>query len=289
MPTPIASQAELVLPAPAKLNLFLHVTGRRKDGYHNLQTLFQFLDYGDEIGLACRQDGQLMLHTPLAGVADKDNLLLRAAKLLQESTGCRLGADLWLNKRLPQGGGLGGGSSDAATVLHGLNHLWRLNLPNEQLAAIGLKLGADVPVFIHGKAALAFGVGEQLQPVDLAEPWFVVIVPPVSISTAAIFNDPHLTRNSAKLSSDELLKIPFRNDCEPVVCARYPQVRSALTMLSAKTEFHLTGTGSSVFSPFANKKDADRMLRLFAVELKGFVAKGLNRSPLHHRLKALGA
>jgi len=289
MPFPIANQAELVLPAPAKLNLFLHVTGRRKDGYHDLQTLFQFLDYGDEIGLSCRQDSELILHTPLAGVADKDNLLLRAAKLLQEATGCRLGADLWLNKRLPQGAGLGGGSSDAATVLHGLNRLWQLNLSNEQLATLGLQLGADVPVFIHGRAALAFGVGEQLQPVDLAEPWFVVITPPVSISTAAIFNDPDLTRNSTKLSADELLTIPFRNDCEAVVCARYPQVRSILTMLSAEAQFHLTGTGSSVFCPFANEKDAARMLRLFAVELKGFVAKGLNRSPLHHRLKTLGA
>jgi len=285
----IANHAELRLPAPAKLNLFLHVTGRRKDGYHNLQTLFQFLDYGDEIGLSCRRDGQLILHTPLKGVADKDNLLLRAANLLQAHTGCRLGADLWLNKRLPQGGGLGGGSSDAATVLHGLNRLWQLHLTHEQLATLGLQLGADVPVFIHGRAALAFGVGEQLQPVDLPEPWFVVAVPPVSISTAAIFNNPKLTRNSPKLSAEELLKIPFRNDCEPVVCARYPQVRSALAMLKAQAEFRLTGTGACVFSGFAKQEDAARMLRLFAVELTGFVAKGLNRSPLHHRLKAKGA
>jgi len=289
MPSSIAAQAELVLPAPAKLNLFLHVTGGRKDGYHNLQTLFQFLDYSDEIALACRHDGQIILHTPLAGVADKDNLLLRAARLLQKQTGCRLGADLWLDKRLPQGGGLGGGSSDAATVLHGLNRLWQLNLSNDQLALLGLQLGADVPIFIHGKAALAFGVGEQLQPVDLPEPWFVVAVPPVSISTAAVFSNPKLPRNSPKLNADKLLTIPWRNDCEPVVCAHYPQVRSALAMLKAHAEFRLTGTGACLFSGFAKKEDADRILRLFAVELKGFVAKGLNRSPLHHRLKAKGA
>jgi len=280
----IADDAELRLPAPAKLNLFLHVTGRREDGYHDLQTLFQFLDYSDEIGLACRRDGQIILHTPLAGVADKDNLLLRAAKLLQAHTGCRLGADLWLDKRLPQGGGLGGGSSDAATVLHGLNRLWQLNLSSEQLAALGLKLGADVPVFIHGKAALAFGVGEQLQPVELPESWFVVAVPPVSISTAAVFSDPKLRRNSPKLSADKLLTIPWRNDCEPVVCARYPQVRRALAMLKAQAEFRLTGTGACLFAGFANQEDAARILRLFAVELTGFIARGLNRSPLHHRL-----
>ncbi|WP_193393239.1 4-(cytidine 5'-diphospho)-2-C-methyl-D-erythritol kinase [Ventosimonas gracilis] len=285
----IPAQAELVLPAPAKLNLFLHVIGQREDGYHHLQTLFQFLDYSDEIGLACRQDGQIILHTPLAGVEGKDNLLVRAAKRLQEQSGCRLGADLWLNKRLPQGAGLGGGSSDAATVLQGLNRLWQLNLSSEQLAALGLQLGADVPVFIHGKAALAFGVGEQLQPVDLPEPWFVVAVPPVSISTAAVFSDPNLRRNSPKLSADQLLSMPWRNDCEPVVLARYPQVRRALAMLPAQAEFRLTGTGACLFSGFAKKEDADRMLRLFAVELKGFVAKGLNRSPLHHRLKAKGA
>jgi len=285
MPCPaFANQAELLLPAPAKLNLFLHITGRRTDGYHELQTLFQFIDYSDDIGLACRPDGQILLHTPLAGVEDKDNLLLRAAYLLQKASGCRLGADLWLEKRLPQGGGLGGGSSDAATVLLGLNRLWRLNLSNEQLAVLGLQLGADVPVFIHGKAALAFGVGEQLQPLDLPEPWFIVIVPPLAISTAAVFNDPDLPRSSPRLSADELLKIPFRNDCEKVVCERYPQVRRVLTQLNAQCEFRLSGTGSSLFCPFANEKDAARMLRLFAVPYSGFLVKGLNRSPLHQKL-----
>jgi len=282
--SPLADNAELVLPAPAKLNLFLHITGRRKDGYHELQTLFQFLHYGDEIGLAVRPDGQLILHTPLAGVADADNLLLRAARLLKQHTGCKLGADLWLDKRLPSGGGLGGGSSDAATVLHGLNRLWQLYLPASELAALGLQLGADVPVFIQGKAALAFGVGEQLQPVNLPEPWFVVAVPDVSVSTAAIFNDPKLTRNSPRLSADTLLKMPFRNDCEPVVCAAYPPVRHALRLLNTKGRFRLTGTGACLFAHFANQEDAARMLRLFPVTLSGFIGKGINRSPLHDRL-----
>jgi len=284
----IPTQAELRLPAPAKLNLFLHITARRTDGYHELQTLFQFLDYGDEIGLSVRQDGQLVLHTPLPSVKNEDNLLLRAARLLQEKTACRLGADLWLDKRLPQGGGLGGGSSDAATVLHGLNRLWQLNWSSETLAELGLLLGADVPVFVQGKAALARGVGERLQPLLLPEPWFVVAVPPVSVSTAAVFGDPDLRRDSPVLDTEALLRLPFRNDCEQTVAARYPEVRRALAHLNAFAPFRMSGSGACLFSDFANEEDADRMLRLFTAALPGFKAKACNLSPLHAKLGMTG-
>jgi len=185
----------LTLPAPAKLNLMLHILGRRADGYHELQTLFQFLDYGDELSFSLRDDGQIRLHTDLPGVGHDSNLIVRAARLLQHESGCTLGADIELTKRLPMGGGIGGGSSDAATTLVGLDHLWRLDLGEDRLAELGLALGADVPVFVRGHAAFAEGVGERLQPVDLEEPWFLVLAPQVSVSTAEIFADPELTRN----------------------------------------------------------------------------------------------
>ena len=188
--------ATLILPAPAKLNLFLHITGRRADGYHELQTLFQFLDHGDTLGFRVREDGEIRLHGEIAGVPHDSNLIVRAARLLQQASATPLGADLWLDKRLPMGGGIGGGSSDAATTLLGLDHLWQLNLGLDRLAELGLRLGADVPVFVRGRAAFAEGVGERLTPLDLDEPWFLVAVPQVSVSTAEIFSAPELTRNT---------------------------------------------------------------------------------------------
>ena len=224
----IPAAAELILPAPAKLNLMLHILGRRADGYHELQTLFQFLDFGDELGFALRSDGEIHLHTPIDGVPHDSNLIVRAARLLQQHANCTLGADIWLDKRLPMGGGIGGGSSDAATTLLGLNYLWKLKCSEDQLATLGLSLGADVPVFVRGHAAFAEGVGEKLQPVTLREPWFLVAIPQVLVSTAEIFSDPELTRDTPPIKVRSLLEGGGRNDCQPVVTKRYSEVRNAL-------------------------------------------------------------
>lgn len=202
----IPAHAELILPAPAKLNLMLHILGRREDGYHELQTLFQFLDHGDQLGFSLRDDGVIRLHTEIAGVPHDSNLIVRAARQLQEQSGTRLGADIWLDKRLPMGGGIGGGSSDAATTLLGLAHLWKLDCSEDRLAALGLSLGADVPVFVRGRAAFAEGVGEKLTPVELPEPWFLVAVPQVLVSTAEVFSDPELTRDTPPLKFAAFLR-----------------------------------------------------------------------------------
>ncbi|MBU0854200.1 MAG: 4-(cytidine 5'-diphospho)-2-C-methyl-D-erythritol kinase, partial [Gammaproteobacteria bacterium] len=206
----------LTLPAPAKLNLMLHILGRRAEGYHELQTLFQFLDHGDELTFTARTDGQIRLHTDLPGVDHDSNLIVRAARLLQTHSACTLGADIELIKRLPMGGGIGGGSSDAATTLLGLDYLWQTRLGVDRLAAIGLTLGADVPVFVRGHAAFAEGVGERLQPVELSEPWYLVVAPQVSVSTAEIFSDPELTRNTPAITVRSLLAGGGHNDCQPV-------------------------------------------------------------------------
>ena len=224
----IPADAELILPAPAKLNLMLHILGRRDDGYHELQTLFQFLDHGDELGFRRREDGVIRLHSEIDGVPHDSNLIVRAAKQLQQQSGTRLGADIWLNKRLPMGGGIGGGSSDAATTLLGLDHLWQLGWSEDRLAALGLSLGADVPVFVRGRAAFAEGVGEKLTPVELPEPWFLVAVPQVLVSTAEVFSDPELTRDTPPIKVRSLLEGGGRNDCQPVVEKRYSAVRLSL-------------------------------------------------------------
>ena len=279
--------ATLTLPAPAKLNLFLHITGRRADGYHELQTLFQFLDHGDELGFALREDGEIHLRTPIDGVPHDNNLIVRAARLLQQESGTALGADIWLNKRLPMGGGIGGGSSDAATTLLGLNHLWQTGLDEDHLAALGLRLGADVPVFVRGRAAFAEGVGEQLQAVELSEPWFLVAVPQVFVSTAEVFSAPELTRNTPPIKVRSLLEGGGHNDCQPVVEARYPEVRNALILLNKFVPARLTGTGACVFGSFPNRDDADKVARQLPATLPSFVAQGRNISMLHRRLKEL--
>nr|WP_314493670.1 4-(cytidine 5'-diphospho)-2-C-methyl-D-erythritol kinase [uncultured Pseudomonas sp.] len=277
----------LTLPAPAKLNLFLHILGRRDDGYHLLETVFQFLDHGDTLRFALREDGQIRLHDSLAAVPHDSNLIVRAARQLQQRAGCTLGADIWLDKVLPMGGGIGGGSSDAATTLQGLNHLWQLGWNHDQLADLGLGLGADVPVFVRGHAAFAEGVGEQLTPVDPAEPWYVVLVPQVSVSTAEIFSHPQLTRDSLPLKMRPVPEGNSRNDCQPVVEQRYPEVRNALISLGKYTEARLTGTGSCVFGAFPSKAEADRVLALLSETQTGFVAKGSNVSMLHRKLQSL--
>ncbi|MHB0817025.1 4-(cytidine 5'-diphospho)-2-C-methyl-D-erythritol kinase [Stutzerimonas stutzeri] len=277
----------LTLPAPAKLNLMLHITGRRADGYHELQTLFQFLDHGDELTFTSRADGEIHLHTELPGVHHDSNLIVRAARLLQSHSGCSQGADIQLLKRLPMGGGIGGGSSDAATTLLGLDHLWQTRMGEECLAQIGLELGADVPVFVRGRAAFAEGVGERLQPVELSEPWYLVIAPQVSVSTAEIFSDPELTRNTPAITVRSLLAGGGHNDCQPVVEKRYPEVRNALNLLGKFVPARMTGTGACVFGSFPNKAEADKVCRQLPADMPGFVAQGRNISILHRTLEKL--
>jgi 4-diphosphocytidyl-2-C-methyl-D-erythritol kinase len=286
--SPLTPPADgLTLPAPAKLNLMLHIIGQRSDGYHQLQTLFQFLDYADELTFAPRSDGVIQLHSELSDVAHDSNLIVRAARQLQQASHCPQGADIWLTKRLPMGGGLGGGSSDAATTLLGLNHLWQLNWSADQLAALGLNLGADVPVFVRGHAAFAEGVGEILTPVELSEPWFLVAIPQVSVSTAEIFGDPQLTRNTPANKLRSLLEEGGRNDCQPVVQKRYPEVHNALILLNKFVPTRLTGTGACVFGSFPNEDDADKVARQLPATLPCFVAQGRNVSMLHRKLEKL--
>ena len=271
-------------PAPAKINLFLHITGRRDDGYHLLQTVFQFIDYGDTLYFRLRSDATIRRENPLPGVAENADLVVRAARLLQQHTRCSLGADIRLDKRLPMGGGLGGGSSDAATTLVALNHLWGLGLDEEQLADLGLMLGADVPVFVRGRAAWAEGVGERLTPVELPEAWVVVLVPPVQVDTGKIFSAPELTRDKQIIKIRDLSRQPTENVCEPVVVKRHPEVGAALDWLGRHAEARMSGTGGCVFARFRNEAEA----RAVAGQAQGawgvIVARALNRSPLHDAL-----
>ncbi|PSJ45496.1 4-(cytidine 5'-diphospho)-2-C-methyl-D-erythritol kinase [Zobellella taiwanensis] len=277
----------MTLPAPAKLNLFLYVTGRRDDGYHNLQTLFQFLDHGDELGFEPAPDGELALGPALPGLAPEQNLIIRAARLLQSKTGCTKGARIHLTKRLPMGGGLGGGSSDAATTLVALNRLWRLGLTLPQLARLGLQLGADVPVFIHGQAAFAEGVGERLTPATPPEPWYLVLNPGVEVATAAVFQDPALPRSSPVLSLEQRLSLPWENDCEALVKKRRPEVAKLLGWLLEYAPSRMTGTGACVFASFNSREAAENVLAKAPPGSQGFVAKGCNRSPLQTALAVL--
>lgn len=272
-------------PAPAKLNLFLHINGRRTDGYHELQTLFQFIDYCDTLDFKVTDSSELILHSNMAGVvADSDNLILRAAKSLQQMTSFKGGAEIWLDKRLPMGGGLGGGSSDAATTLVALNTLWNTQLSTAELAKIGLKLGADIPVFIHGFAAFAEGIGERLQVVSPPEPWYLVIAPDAHVSTAEVFQDPLLPRNTPKLAIDTLMSQAWINDCQKLVVSKYPQVAKALGWLLEYAPSRMTGTGACVFGEFTQQQQALAALAKLPSDMQGFVAKGMNISPLITRL-----
>jgi 4-diphosphocytidyl-2-C-methyl-D-erythritol kinase len=277
-------------PAPAKLNLFLHVTGRRPDGYHELQTLFQLIDLCDTVTIRVGDDGRIERPSGPVGVDPDSDLTVRAAKALQAATGCRMGASIRIAKRIPMGGGLGGGSSDAATVLLALNHLWRCGLSIEELARLGLPLGADVPVFARGSSAWAEGVGERLEPVELPERWYVVIHPGVAVPTKDVFQNAELTRNTPVITIRAFFGpgggAGSRNDCEPVVRALYPEVADALSWLEKFAPARLTGTGSCIFASFGSAIEAERVAARAPDRWRAFVARGLNVSPVHEQLRA---
>jgi 4-diphosphocytidyl-2-C-methyl-D-erythritol kinase len=272
-------------PAPAKINLFLHIVGRRADGYHLLQTAFQLLDWGDEVRLRVRDDGAIRRIDPLPGVAPEADLAVRAALALREVSGGRLGADIRIEKRIPIGGGLGGGSSDAATVLVALNAIWGAGLSEDALAAIGLTLGADVPVFVRGRSAWAEGIGEQLTALDLPERWFVVVDPGARVPTRDLFQVPDLTRNSPPLT------IPLfacgaatGNAFEPVVRARFPAVSAALEWLGGFGEARLSGSGGCIFAPVASREAGLAVQAECPPEMRAVVVRGAVESPLRRRL-----
>jgi len=273
-------------PAPAKLNLFLHVTGRRRDGYHELQTVFQLLDLCDTLSFEPREDGLVERVSGNEGVDPAEDLTLRAARLLRDRTGTRSGVSLSVHKRIPLQGGLGGGSSDAATTLVALNELWRTGLGVDALAELGLVLGADVPVFVRGRSAWAEGVGEILTAVDLPARWFAVVRPAVAVSTAEVFQAAELTRNSPKITIRGFLQMGGHNDCEPVVAARHPEVRRAIEWLGRSGAARMTGTGSCVFAAFPTRDEAAAALAGLPEGWQGFVARGLATSPLLERLEA---
>ena len=272
--------APSVFAATAKLNLSLLVTGRRADGYHLLQTVFRFIDFADQIHLTVRHDGRIERTTALAGVAANDDLTVRAARLLQQAAGVTLGVDIAVDKQLPLGGGLGGGSSDAATVLIALNRLWQLDWPPQQLQALALSLGADVPVFIFGESALATGVGEELTPLALPPAWYVVLMPPVGVATAGIFQDQDLIRDSIPLTIPPFSFVAGRNDLEAVVCRHYPEVAAHLAWLKQRGAARMTGSGACVFAEFGSEAEAREVLAGLPQTMRGIVARGLDRHPL---------
>ncbi len=270
-----------IYPAPAKLNLFLHVVGRRADGYHLLQTLFRLIDHGDHLRFSPRQDGQLRLLNPLPGVPPESDLTLRAARLLQVETGCRQGADIHLEKHLPMGGGVGGGSSDAATVLLALNHLWQLGLPRQRLQEIGLRLGADVPVFLFGRNAFAEGVGEDLQALDLPPAWYVVLEPPVQVPTALIFSAPELKRDTPSIRAADWHPGFGGNDLQAVAVARFPVIDDYRHWLGQYAEARMSGSGACVFAEFSDEASARQVLDRLPAGMRGWLAAGLAEHPLY--------
>jgi 4-diphosphocytidyl-2-C-methyl-D-erythritol kinase len=280
----ITTTSRTVLPAPAKLNLFLHITGRRPDGYHDLQTVFQLIDLCDDIAIAVREDGAIERRAGPAGVPPEADLVVRAARLLKSASGSGLGATLDVTKRIPMGGGLGGGSSDAATVLLALNHLWACGLSRDRLADLGAQLGSDVPVFVHGSSAWAEGRGERLTPVDLPARWYAVLHPQVAVPTAPLFQAPELTRNSAPITMRGFLASGAVNAFEPVVRARYPEVARALDWLGEFAPARLTGTGSCIFAPCADEAQARHIAARVPSPWQGHAVRGLAVSPVHERL-----
>jgi len=273
-------------PAPAKLNLFLHITGRLDNGYHSLQTNFQFLDYGDSLSFNINASSLIIVTPQVEGIEPEQNLIYRAALLLKPYAEKDAGVDINLCKILPMGAGLGGGSSDAATTLVALNHLWQTNLSNDKLAELGLSLGADVPIFIRGFAAFAQGVGEDITPITPPEPWYLVIWPGVSVSTRDIFNLPQLPRNTPKITLAQLTTSILKNDCQEVTKNRHPEVAMALEWLIQYAPAKMTGTGSCVFGEFPSCADATVALEKLPKCMHGFIAKGVNISPLATTLAA---
>lgn len=274
------SPSTSVWPAPAKINLMLRITGRRPDGYHLLQTAFQFIDLADDLFFSVRADSVIRRTGSNAGIPEKDDLVVRAAQLLQTHAGCDQGADIQVEKRIPMGAGLGGGSSDAATTLVALNRLWRCGLDTETLMALGLQLGADVPIFVHGHAAWAEGVGERLSAISPPEPHYLVIVPPVHVDTGKVFQDPELTRNSPRITIRDFLAGEQGNDCLAVVRNRYPRVAEAFDWLAERATTRMTGTGACVFAECESERQGAQWLRELPEGMTGFVVRGLNRSPL---------
>lgn len=271
----------LSVPAPAKLNLFLHVVGRRGDGYHNLQTVFQFIDLADRLDFELREEPGCELLGDPCGIPENQNLIVRAAKAMSAKCSRPVGVRIRLKKRIPLGAGLGGGSSDAATTLLSLNRLWECGLQSEELANIGVSLGADVPVFLMGSSSWAEGIGERLQPITLREPWYLLVYPGVEVNTAAIFADPELTRNSPPITMAAFLQQGVRNDCEPVVRRLCPDVDDAMKWLEARAPARLSGTGSCVFASFPGRRAAEETRRALPGKWSGYVCRGMNRSSAH--------
>ena len=267
-------------PAPAKLNLFLHITGRRANGYHLLQTLFQLLDWGDELTIEATHDGTITRAQAVAGVAEREDLTMRAARLLQRECGCRQGAMINLNKQIPLGAGLGGGSSDAATTLHALNHTWGCGLSVPDLVELGARLGADVPVFVFGQSAWAEGIGDQLQAFSTGEPWYVLVFPDIAVSTAKVFADPALKRDTAPMLSSDFDQASTGNDCTEVVLGLFPALRKIMRDLSQWGSPRLTGTGSCIFLPVDGKNQADRITKALKSRYNVRAVRGVDHSPL---------
>jgi len=267
--------------SPAKLNLFLHITGRRQDGYHTLQTAFQLLDWGDAMQFTVRGDGQLKLSIGDLGIPAEENLVIRAARLLQDiSPGKNPGADITVEKKIPPGGGLGGGSSNAATTLLVLNQLWEMNLSSKELQALGAKLGADVPVFVAGHSAWAEGIGEILTPLELPSRWYLIVQPDCHVSTAKIFSCEQLTRDTSPITLAAFFRGDSRNDCQPIVRNLHPEVDNALKWLDKFGEAKLTGTGACVFASFETRVEVDTVMRQLPKSWVGIVARGINKSPV---------
>lgn len=276
-------------PAPGKLNLFLHVLGRRADGMHELQTVFRLVERGDRVGIRLRRDGAIRRHDPLPGVAEADDLCVRAARLLQAESGIALGADLALDKRLPLGGGMGGGSSDAATTLVVLNRLWGLGWPRARLLQLAARLGADVPFFVFGENAIGEGVGERLRALELPAAWYLVLVPPAAVSTRDVFSDNALTRNAKRLKIPPFFSGLGGNDLEPAAVKRSPEIAAHLAWLRARrAQARMTGSGACVFAEFASQAGAQGALGELPGTMRGFVTRGLERHPLYE-LEPLGS
>lgn len=272
-------QTPLTFASPAKINLFLHIVGRRSDGYHNLQTVFQFLSVCDTLHFTLSDE--LKLDTPLPGVADEDNLIIKAARLLQEKTGCKKGAHIRIEKKIPMGSGLGGGSSNAATTLIALNHLWELGLSTEILLPLGRRLGADVSIFLFGHAAFAQGIGDEFTAIEPPMPWYVILIPPVHVSTIAMFKHPHLIRDTPAITIEDYLSgYPCHNDFSPLVCKEYPLVSDALHWLKQWGNAHMTGSGAGLFLACESQAQAQDIVGQIQGGMIGFAAQGLNHSPL---------
>lgn len=277
----------ITLPSPAKLNLFLHILDRREDGYHNLQTLFQLLDYGDQLSFSANKQSEINITSNIEAVAPRDNLVFKAATTLQQATDCKWGCDIELDKKLPMGAGLGGGSSNAATTLVGLNSLWQCNLSLDQLAEIGGELGADIPVFVKGFSAFAEGIGDKLTPISLDEFCYLVVTPKIKVSTEQIFCHSELTRNASAIKIRALSEELYRNDCQSVVETLYPEVKQVLDWLQQHGNPLMTGTGASVYCRFDNQEEAKQVQQTVPNSWNSFVAMGVNRSPLHQQLENL--